>query len=1567
MEETKVQPGAPDLEFYPGGAALISRDGKERILAVNSKLCGYYECPDEQAFLALTGGSYQGMVDPDEYVPLQDIYDQHKEKTKEEEGFWFFHFLMQTRQGHFCRLEGLVAPYEDSRLGPVWTLYLIRSRFRGETMEMDRVTGLLGRYAFYKKISEIAEQDRKNGCYGRFVPLYVNLTNFKLYNSDHGLAAGDALLRKLAGHLRRHFPEAVIAHLSADNFALLVEEKDLIRRITDLEQDFKRENDDPSVLLKAGFLAAADLPRENLANYRQAFDKAKIAADSIKQDASRQYAIYTEAMGRQLSDAAYVLRHFDEALEKGYIQLYFQPIVRTLTGKLCSVEALARWNDPQKGLLTPGRFIPVLEKNRLITRLDLYMLEQVAKLLRFQQENHRPLLPISINLSRVDFDQVDPVLEVEAIVQKYQLPRNLLHIEITETALAQDCEKLQKAIQRFRQAGYECWLDDFGSGYSSLNQLQRFQFDTIKLDTAFQKPFNQESRKILRSLVLMAKNLGVHTLAEGVETKEQVDFLTSIGCEKLQGYYFGKPLPYEEGHQFCYEQGLESETTQEAAIMEMAGQTNLLTGRPLSVFWYDGGSKIANLWENPAFQQVLGSFANVKKYRPGQVVDLKKFSVLREFEGLLKRAVRSGREESLTYVDNGSYVKANMQVLAGCSGMYTGKAELYNLSIDSSFQTTQRLDDIARHLLQMYDGPYLYRSLQDEIEVISSLQIGLKKGDRLSRAQWAHTSLAIHPEDQQRFLTWTDPRSLMKQARESGRLLAVGMFRMRLEDGNYVWREFDALSVGQETDGNLFFCIKDTPMEWIRDRETVLPLFLRSYGLKDGLKKAPVPCLEGSLLSAMRKSCQIKFFWKDSQRRFLGASQAFLDYFGLPDETALLGKTDEDMGWHIDTEPFKGEEEKVLQKGIFSRNIVGKCLARGQLHTIQTSKAPMYDGNKIVGLVGYFHDLEKARKLSEKDRELGLIDEETGLTDFRGMMLTGQEYFNHYEQTGEDFVGLLFHIPELEKVSRLYGKDFRRELLTQVSHTLLAFAPYEKALGHLGDGRFLCLLKLQKGMVLDNKRLQLSSQIHAIQKVQGHSITLYLQQAKAHGSETGSLDSFLRLLAERLEEAEKEQYGQSVYIGDRIAIERIAFDTADQNVMLSDPDTYEVLYINKAGLEDLGLPADYDYRGKHCHKLLCGLDYPCDNCPRALLRRDRFYTRAYHNRQLGRDYLINHILVPWRGKNCHLEVAINLRYYMEDEIKENEYIFQEMAVNDAIELSMRANTPEEGIQALLARTGELLECEKLCVFEEMPDGTLCNTYEWCREGIPSTKARLQKVPRSEAQFLYDRFDRSQIAIIENVPHIMMRYGQSKPRMPGLKSLISGHLTFAGRSLGFTEVINPSEKVLKEASPLLATLTRFAAILFRNRDMVRRLSAMSYVDAMTDTRNRRAFQEYVQKLPPHKDTVFIFGDMNGLKAINDQYGHKAGDEAIRTAAEIMKSLAGEDNVFRMGGDEFLMIVSGLDRKGTAAFIEKLKARFQQSGISMAFGATVSRTPIQDIDTLISEADARMYHNKKHPRA
>lgn len=1564
MLETKQQPGAVNLEFYPGGAALISRDGQERLLAVNEKLCGYYECSTKEDFLSFTGGTYRGMLEPDEYIPLEELFQRHDENR--DDGFWFYHFLMQTKNGHFCRLEGLMAPYEDPQLGPVWTLNLIRSRFREDTIETDRVTGLFGRYAFYKRVSEVANEDLEKGTYGRFVPLYLNLTNFKMFNSNRGLSAGDALLRRLAACLRKEFPNAIIGHLSADNFALLVRREGLEDRLLEVENAFRQINDDPSVALKAGFLSPESLSWKKNDHFRQSFDKAKIAADSIKQDASRTYAEYTDEMGQHLSDAAYVLRHFDEALEKGYIQVYYQPVVRTLTGKLCSIEALARWVDPEKGVLKPSRFIPVLEGSRLITRLDFAVLDQVARLLRFQMENQRPLLPISVNLSRVDFDQVDPVLEVEALIQKYRLPRNLLHIEITETALSRDGEKLRRAIQRFRRAGYECWLDDFGSGYSSLNVLQRFRFDTIKLDMAFQRPFNNESRKILRSLVLMAKNLGIHTLAEGVETQEQLDFLRSIGCEKIQGYYYGKPLPYEECHQYCYDQNLVSESVQEASIMEKVGLTNVLTSTPLSVFWYDGGSKVRNLWENPAYHAAVESIANVKKYTVGQTIDLQKIPFLREFQGLLKKALRSGREETMIYVDNGNYVQGRVQLLAGCNGSYTGRTELYNLTPDDTFQTTRRLDAIARHLLQIYDGLYLYHGSRDEIEILGDLHASSRKGERVSRREWMTRELEIHPDDRQRFLDWAAPRVLYRQAQESGRNLAVGMFRIRKADGDYTWREIDALSVGQEKKGNLFFCIKNVPMEWVKDRSAFLPAFLHTYGLT-GTPLPPDQNEAGNILAALKKSREIKFFWKDSERRFQGASRGFLEYYGLPDESSILGKTDEDLGWNPNENATRELEEKLLHEGSTSQDEVGKCIVRGQIHTIRVSKTSIYDGNRIIGFAGHIHDVDEDRRGSEKDSRLRFTDKETGLTDFRGMMLTGQEFYNLYEQQKEDFVGILFHIPELEQLGRIYGKEFRLALLRRISQTLKSFHHYQKSLGHLGDGRFLLLMNARKEGDLKKDLLRLSDQIHNIQEVHGHSVTLYLQKAVAYGSETASLEGFLRLLSERLDEIEKQQYGQSVYVGDRVAIERSAFDSTEQNVMLSDLDTYELLYINKAGLRDLGLPQDFDYRGKTCHKVLCNLDYPCDDCPRGLLRRDRFYTRTYHNRVLGRDYLLNHILVPWRGHNCHLEVAINLCHYMEDEIRENEYVFREMSVNDAIELGLQSSDPSDGILRLLAKVGELLECEKVCIFEERPDGTLDNTYEWCREGIPSTQARLQQLPRDDAQFIYDRFDSNQIAIIDNVKRLLPRYGRSRTHMEGLESLISGHLVQGGRSLGFTEVVNPSEKVRKEASPLLATLTRFMAIMLRNRNMVQRLNTMSYVDAMTDTRNRRAFQEYVQKLPPHKETAFIFGDMNGLKAINDQYGHKAGDKAIRTAADIMKATAGADNVFRVGGDEFLMIISDVDQKKTEVLIEQLKAQFQKSGISMAFGASLHRTPIEDVEALVGEADRRMYSDKKNPRA
>lgn len=240
----------------------------------------------------------------------------------------------------------------------------------------------------------------------------------------------------------------------------------------------------------------------------------------------------------------YVTEHLEEALENHWIQVYYQPVIRTLTGELCGLEALARWVDPQVGFLSPASFIPVLEQARLIHRLDAYVLEEVCRMLRERLDKNLCITPVSFNLSRYDFDSMDVFSVVENTRKKYSLPRDFLHVEITESTLAQNAQNISQALDQLREKGYEIWLDDFGSGYSSLNVLKDYQVDLIKLDMGFLRNFTAKSRSIIASVITMAKDLGVKTLVEGVETKEQADFLAAMGCGRMQGYFLANPSPW---------------------------------------------------------------------------------------------------------------------------------------------------------------------------------------------------------------------------------------------------------------------------------------------------------------------------------------------------------------------------------------------------------------------------------------------------------------------------------------------------------------------------------------------------------------------------------------------------------------------------------------------------------------------------------------------------------------------------------------------------------------------------------------------------------------------------------------------------------------------------------------------------------------------------------------------------------------------------------------------------------------------------------------------------------------
>ena len=309
-----------------------------------------------------------------------------------------------------------------------------------------------------------------------------------------------------------------------------------------------------------------------------AFDRAKIACDSVLKSDISGFRYYDEELQDDLKRRQYILTHIDEAIENGWIRVYYQPIVRAMNERVCDEEALARWIDPAEGFLSPAEFIPYLEQGGLIYKLDLYIVEQVLEKLRMQEEAGLFLVPQSVNLSRSDFDACDIVEEIRLRVDAAGVSRKLITIEITESMIGTDFDFMKEQVERFRALGFPVWMDDFGSGYSSLDVLQSLRFDLIKFDMSFMRKLDEgeNGKIILTELMKMATSLGVDTVCEGVETENQVHFLQEIGCSKLQGYYYCKPIPLEtilERYRTGKQIGFENPDA--SAYYEAVGRVNL--------------------------------------------------------------------------------------------------------------------------------------------------------------------------------------------------------------------------------------------------------------------------------------------------------------------------------------------------------------------------------------------------------------------------------------------------------------------------------------------------------------------------------------------------------------------------------------------------------------------------------------------------------------------------------------------------------------------------------------------------------------------------------------------------------------------------------------------------------------------------------------------------------------------------------------------------------------------------------------------------------------------------------
>ena len=281
------------------------------------------------------------------------------------------------------------------------------------------------------------------------------------------------------------------------------------------------------------------------------YDRAVLAVKRIKGKYGEAYAYFDDSMRNELLLEKEITNSMQQALADGEFLVYLQPKCNLKTEEYVGAEALIRWMNPERGLLPPGQFIPIFEKTGFITEVDLYVWEQVCRMLaRWKQEN-RTLIPISVNVSRADLYHSDFMDRILELMDKYDIEPSLLHMEITETVYTENQNQILDMVNQMEKLGFKVEMDDFGSGYSSLNMLTEIPVDVLKLDMRFLEGYSAGKAKgnILEFSVGLAKSLGLESVAEGVETREMVDELKRLNCEMGQGYYFSRPIPIHEFEQ----------------------------------------------------------------------------------------------------------------------------------------------------------------------------------------------------------------------------------------------------------------------------------------------------------------------------------------------------------------------------------------------------------------------------------------------------------------------------------------------------------------------------------------------------------------------------------------------------------------------------------------------------------------------------------------------------------------------------------------------------------------------------------------------------------------------------------------------------------------------------------------------------------------------------------------------------------------------------------------------------------------------------------------------------------
>lgn len=1156
----------------PGGF-LVYRESDGHILSVNSQVLKLFDCSDKESFFRLTGSNFDHLVCEEDRESLQRNICAY-ERAQQWAGH--NHYRIRTRSGKQVYIEEYRHRIPTREYGPVYFVFLSDLSTMTSDQRQDIITGLMGIRQFLYLTDEFMKNTPpENGA----AMLFINLVNFRLLNLNYGLDEGDRFLASAALKLQELFPDRFIARCDVDHFIILLSADHLDENMEKVYHGILSVLPKKMTDCKIGVC----LWKDESMSAEKAFTCSRLACESIRNSAGEHYAYYTEEISRHLERADYVIAHLDEALRMGWIKPYYQPIIRMISGNLCGLEALARWEDPAFGLLSPAEFIPPLEKNHQIYRLDLYLIELVCKTLSGQMSAGIDTVPVSVNLSRLDFISCDIFKETENLIRRYDIPRDMLHIEITESAFIENDAEMQKGIQQFRDAGYEIWMDDFGSGYSTLNMLKDYSFDVMKMDMAFLNSKSDKNtyrtRMIIRSVIEMDKRLKNRTLAEGVETEEQFLFLKNTGCDKAQGYYFGYPLPYDQCMKQCAEKGISVEGRCWRTYFDSVGSVNFDSDRPLAIAEYNGET-LSFLYANNKFLQTLksGGTESLSECEAETNTTMTPFG--RAFHLAVEYAASSDTEQFFDYPSRDQFMRLKTRKLAESQGKTLFSARLSNITSTRNISQTSAL---LENLYYVYDDIMLIDIRGNLLQHVLTEYNDLRLPYDLRSQLLQYGRSRIHPEDYDRFMDFQNIDTLPERMKAAGNGLLQGVFRTREQSGEYCWKEYTFMRVPKMDQNILLAAVR------MLDQKSVDFIIGSENGVtEENLALHPSEKSEFNIMKQkallwdnLVQSSTIPFFWKDRNRRFLGVSRSFLDYYGLKSDKEIIGKTDEEMSWHIEASHYKEKEEEILATGKTSEFYPGKCVCRGVDRNIAATKHPLYHNGKIIGLGGFFIDVDYFNRFGRKLALLPITDSLSGLSNIRGMIETVFRYEESRHMNGIDYALITVQIPETMRLIRSYGESFCRELIQRTSSVILRLIETRGTAGRISESGFLIACQYSSRQQVTELAEKLNREIQDIHEIEGHSCTLFPEVKIEYASESNRIETLLfnSLVDPEVLSEENGSAGQpEKLLADRSF--RYILDHMTIGAYIVRPDR-KIVYWNHAAEQITGYTADW-MNGKTC-------------------------------------------------------------------------------------------------------------------------------------------------------------------------------------------------------------------------------------------------------------------------------------------------------------------------------------------------------------------------------------------------